>query len=461
MAGRLDSLPESLVWNFSQVFGDRVEPEEEIADDSNQCVGLCDKVRFLVVADIISTVKFSHDGEYLATGDRGGRVVLFERNQSDMGNSAEYRFYTEFQSHEAEFDYLKSMEIEEKINQIQWLKRCNNAHILLTTNDKTVKLWKVKERPVRIEAEHSGVGKRRSHSIHVPRLVATNDIEIDARARRVFANAHTYHINSISVNSDEETFLSADDLRINLWNISITDKAFNIVDMKPENMDDLTEVITCAEFHPLDCNVFIYGSSRGTTKLADMRAAALCDSHAKQYEVQVDEANKSFFTEILSSVSDVKFSPDGRYIMTRDYLTLKIWDVAMEKKPVQEFSLHDFLKPKLCDLYENDCIFDKFEGIWSGDGKSVMGGSYSNLFHIFDRESSDDVLLQASRDAIEGPTHVLTPINVLSGTEQPRSRYDIHSDQINFNQKIMHAAWHPSRPIMALAAVNNLYLFRQ
>ena len=41
------------------------------------------------------------------------------------GNPAEYRFYTEFQSHEAEFDYLKSMEIEEKINQIEWLKRCN------------------------------------------------------------------------------------------------------------------------------------------------------------------------------------------------------------------------------------------------------------------------------------------------------------------------------------------------
>ena len=29
----------------------------------------------------------------------------------------EYKYYTEFQSHEPEFDYLKSLEIEEKINQ--------------------------------------------------------------------------------------------------------------------------------------------------------------------------------------------------------------------------------------------------------------------------------------------------------------------------------------------------------
>lgn len=29
-------------------------------------------------ADIISAVEFDHTGDHLATGDRGGRVVLFE-----------------------------------------------------------------------------------------------------------------------------------------------------------------------------------------------------------------------------------------------------------------------------------------------------------------------------------------------------------------------------------------------
>lgn len=39
---------------------------------------------------------------------------------------------------------------------------------------------------------------------------------------------------------------------------------------------------------------------------------------------------KSFFSEVIGSISDVKFSPDGRYIMARDYLKLKIWDVNMD-----------------------------------------------------------------------------------------------------------------------------------
>lgn len=40
--------------------------------------------------------------------------------------------------------------------------------------------------------------------------------------------------------SDGETFISADDLRVNLWNLEISSQSFNIVDVKPANMEDLT-----------------------------------------------------------------------------------------------------------------------------------------------------------------------------------------------------------------------------
>ena len=53
---------------------------------------------------------------------------------SPQKKNCEYKFYTEFQSHEPEFDYLKSLEIEEKINKIKWCKRQNAAHFLLSTN---------------------------------------------------------------------------------------------------------------------------------------------------------------------------------------------------------------------------------------------------------------------------------------------------------------------------------------
>ena len=80
-------------------------------------------------------------------------------------------------------------------------------------------------------------------------------------------------------------------------------------------------------------------------------------------------STKSFFSEITTSISDLKFSKDGRYMVTRDYLSLKVWDVNMETMPVYTFPVHEHLKPKLCDLYDNDSIFDKFDCTFSGDGK--------------------------------------------------------------------------------------------
>uniref|UniRef100_A0A8C8ZDU1 Protein phosphatase 2 regulatory subunit Balpha n=1 Tax=Prolemur simus TaxID=1328070 RepID=A0A8C8ZDU1_PROSS len=107
------------MWCFSQVKG---AVDDDVAE-----------------ADIISTVEFNHSGELLATGDKGGRVVIFQQEQENKIQShsrGEYNVYSTFQSHEPEFDYLKSLEIEEKINKIRWLPQKNAAQFLLSTNVK-------------------------------------------------------------------------------------------------------------------------------------------------------------------------------------------------------------------------------------------------------------------------------------------------------------------------------------
>jgi len=443
-------------WKFCQVFGDR-SPVEEVSD-----------------VDIVSAVEFDESGDYIATGDRGGRVVIFEKSQEKHSSSKkkdvknpEYKFFVEFQSHEPEFDYLKSLEIEEKINKIKWLNRSSNAHFLLTTNDKTIKLWKVFDKKVKqisnINIANGNTNSKAPPAIQtlkMPRL-QTRETVVSAQARKVFANAHAYHINSISINSDGETYISSDDLRINLWNLSVSDQSFNIVDIKPVNMEELTEVITSAEFHPHHCNIFMYSSSKGTIKLADMRASALCDSHAKVFEEAEDPANKSFFSEIISSISDIKFSRDGRYILSRDYLTLKLWDINMEQKPVKSIPIHDYLRSKLCDLYENDCIFDKFECTLSGDGNLLLTGSYHNYFHIYDKNTKNDVCIEASKFAqTKSKTKGLTgKMKGLGRKKETKKHEEINPDTIDFTKKALHVAWHPKDNLIAVGAANNLYLY--
>ncbi|VDN40330.1 unnamed protein product [Gongylonema pulchrum] len=168
--------------------------------------------------------------------------------------------------------------------------RCACLQIYLFFADKTIKLWKISEREKKVEdggwnlardSDGSFVSKRGFNGeLKLPKLVPM-ELIVEASPRRVYGNAHTYHINSISINSDQEMFLSADDLRINIWHHEITNESFNIVDIKPVNMEELTEVITSAEFHPTQCHLFVYSSSKGSIRLCDMRNRALCDDHAK------------------------------------------------------------------------------------------------------------------------------------------------------------------------------------
>lgn len=109
--------------------------------------------------------------------------------------------------------------------------------LLTPSLDKTIKLWKVFEKSLRVVSEsnhfdgHNTVSPPTQRSLlRLPRTTQQDNI-IAAIPRKVYSNAHAYHIHSISVNSDQETYISADDLRINLWNLNISDQSFSEFDL--------------------------------------------------------------------------------------------------------------------------------------------------------------------------------------------------------------------------------------
>ncbi|WOL20375.1 serine/threonine protein phosphatase [Canna indica] len=136
------------------------------------------------------------------------------------------------------FDYLKSLEIEEKINKIRWCHTANSALLLLSTYDKTIKYRKkISEMNVHA-AEGVRNGSNASSSTTTPRgylpnsgcsekvynqlsnelsfppggfpslrlplVVTSQETNLVARCRRTYAHAHDYHINSISNNRFEK-----------------------------------------------------------------------------------------------------------------------------------------------------------------------------------------------------------------------------------------------------------------
>lgn len=67
-------------WCFSQVKGTL---DDDVTEGKFEADGLVDfgaNFPFHLSADIISCVEFNQDGDLLATGDKGGRVVIFQRD---------------------------------------------------------------------------------------------------------------------------------------------------------------------------------------------------------------------------------------------------------------------------------------------------------------------------------------------------------------------------------------------
>ena len=245
------------------------------------------------------------------------------------------------------------------------------------------------------------------------------------------------HINSLSLSCDGDTFISADELTVNLWNIDHPLQIFNVVDKTPLNMESLDEVITSAVYHPKRAHLFMYTTSKGIIGICDFRE----QSHFSRPSLQLSSVNPkhktNFFTEIINVISSGKFSQDGNYLVIRDYLSVKFWDLRYSDQPLQKMKLGDFIETNLCDLFESKGIYDKFEVAVSPRSNYIMTGSYGDKFHIIDKDMTSNLTLTANFEQ-----------------RVP------HGGPIDFTKKIRHLACHPTENIVALANHNCLFTFR-
>lgn len=88
----------------------------------------------------------------------------------------------------------------------------------------------------------------------------------------------------------------------------------------------------------------------------------------------------------------------------------------------------------------------------------VMTGSYNNFFRMFNRDAQRDVTLEASWEN-GSPGCPLKTWRVCAGSR--RKRNEIGVDCLDFSRKILYTSWHPQDNIVALATVNNLYIFQE
>lgn len=274
--------------------------------------------------------------------------------------------------------------------------------------------------------------------------------------KQEFYKLHKYAINSISLTKNDEFMLTSDDLKINLWSLNNPDKPYNIINRTPFDMDELSEVITCSSLSSKNDNLLLFATSKGMANITDMRIAGVCDKNCLEFKSpKKKEKGTTFFGDILQSISNCVFTPDEEFIVARDYLSLKIWDIKNTKEPVKIYPICNEVKNHLCKLYENEGIFDKFRVSISKRNRMALTGSYNDSFHLIDLNSGSNHQFHIKSD-----DEVQVRELIGGGKEiENGSSTNIKLREFNLKEKIMQLDFHPEKKCFALACMNCLYVF--
>jgi len=131
----------------------------------------------------------------------------------------------------------------------------------------------------------------------------------------------------------------------------------------------------------------------------------------------------------------------------------------MESRPVSTIAVHDYLRMHLCDLYENDCIFDKFECAASADGKQFLTGSYNNNFLLHDSGINQSITIEAQKDPVAPPTSTAKDKGKDKKEKKKEKETFPNVNMMDFGKKALHVSWHPRSECVAVAGLNKLYIY--
>lgn len=232
--------------------------------------------------------------------------------------------------------------------------------------------------------------------------------------------------------------------------------AFNVVELKSDNLEELGEVVTHAEYHPKNSDMFLFSSSKGAVHVCDLRESTQFPRCAQKYEIYVDPAKKHFFTDIINSISYAVFTKDGNNIFSRDYIHTKVWDVRKSDKPIKAIQVTDYIEKKLCDLYDNERIFDKFELHGSPCSNYFFTGCYNGSYHVIDKEANSNTTMEASFNHKRAK-----PTGEIRYYGGKRLQPLVGAPALNVQKKVLCGAWHPKENLVAVANHNCIYLFNQ
>ena len=331
---------------------------------------------------------------------------------------------------------------------IQWLKSEGKNHFILTTNNKSIKLWKIYE-GLKKEYKPSNKGAKSDRDLRIPKKIETHSISYLHSLKRSFPLLHRGQIHSITASPNGENFLTADEIYIQLWHLEDKMSSFTVARLKDSEDPDNQEIINSIKFHPQSDSLFAFSSTYGIVRQCDMRITSTCGESALEFEEVIPNKKSNFLSDAIKSVSDFAYSSDGNMIFSRDYLSVKVWDIRNHTQPVQTIPLYDPLKHKLAELYDSDYLSENFSISRSPCNTHFATGLLNGTFHICSAKGDTNYQVQVN-------WHEKNIGKMMPSGFKGEVINDLDYDYAKMVKKI---DWHPTSNLIAAACGSSLFFY--
>ena len=169
---------------------------------------------------------------------------------------------------------LSSHEVSETVTAIEWINAVPSAQpALLSSNSRCVKLFRLVNKQVyRAESIKKKMAKGQGLCLPKTKLMSESK---ESKHISTFKTGKEQHLNSLSLSSDLENFIAADENRINLWNLERPgeNEVYNLVDYKRQRAAEDDELICSSRFSD-HSSVFVYTTSKGYIRICDFRESS-------------------------------------------------------------------------------------------------------------------------------------------------------------------------------------------
>ena len=230
----------------------------------------------------------------------------------------------------------------------------------------------------------------------------------------------------MSVSPDNEIFFASDESRINMFHIEKSQsQIYNLIDYERKSTTVEDEMITNLTVNPFNSSMLLFTTSTGKINMCDLRERS---EFSKRPSLVLENTHKNsklssnVFSKWINSVSEAKFVSNPYQIFSRDYLSVKLWDIRGAQsdfesyssnnitKPIYSAQVTDYMERNLGTLLENDSLDDQFFIDLSPDGKHIATGGYNRSGHVLDINTTTNTVIKtvfgADRDSKAGKLRV-------------------------------------------------------